>query len=153
VRAFYDISVRDGTTKTVFFDGSIHSRDMFLETVKAPSNIVCFFFRGRSEVPEAFAWLNALGGHTAFAHFSILKSAWGGAALEFGRMALDYWFSFNRADGSPLLHLILGTIPSVNRRAIRYVKALGFRSCGAIPNLVAGRNGLCAGDLVYYPRD
>lgn len=152
VRGFYECCERDGIAKTVFFDGTISSSDELLAAVQAPHNIVCFFFQRGYAVPVAFAWLNALGGHTAFAHFCILKCAWGDTARELGRMAINHWLSFPGPDG-PLIHLILGTIPAFNRRAVGYVKSIGFRSYGQIPKLVKGRSGLSAGELVYYVRD
>jgi len=136
----------------VFFDGSIDSRAKFLETAQAPTNLVVFLaYEGEK---CGFAWLNAFGRRSAFAHFCVLKAAWGEPARVLGDKVLEYWMSFTRNTGEPLFELILGTIPCVNRRAIRFVKDIGFESCGMIPKLVEGRDGrLHPGEIVYFLRD
>lgn len=152
VKGFYLGCVDDGTSETVFFDGSIDSPERFLETVQNPRALPVFLFvQGR---PAAFAWLNGFCRHSAFAHFCVMKWAWGELALEMGRKTIAYWLGFRRGSGAPLLHLIIGTIPSVNRRAVRFVAAIGFKVCGRIPKMIEGRDGnLHAADLVYLERN
>ena len=150
IRRLYEQLCEDGLAETIFVDGTIDSAETFLATVKSPRNlVVLIYFSGHL---SGFAWLNAIAGHSAFAHFALLKSVWGAQAREFGRQVIEYWMGFSRADGSPLIELLLGTIPAWNRRAIRYVRDIGFVSVGVIPKLIRGRDGLCSAEIVYYER-
>lgn len=141
----------DGLKDLVFFDGSIDTELQFIEAAKSPNNLTVVFIDGYSAV--GFAWLNAIGARSAFAHFCFLKRGWGRKALDVGHRTVDYWMAFKKQDGSPLLQVILGTIPTINQRALKYVFRLGFELCGSIPKMIEGRDGkLYAADLVYYER-
>ena len=101
----------------------------------------------------AFGWLNAFGVHSAFAHFCVLRSDWFQTA-ELGAQMLERWMSFTKPDGSPLLQLILGTIPVENQRAIRFVNRIGFKTCGMIPKLVVDQLGRFRdAELLYFERE
>lgn len=139
----------DGLVEGVFFDGSIHDWRTFIQAVKSPQNICIFFFH--ENIPMAFAWLNGLARHTAFAHFCVLRHAWGAHADEMGKMALNYWMSW---DGEAKIQTIMGTIPTQNRRALAYVRRIGFERCGTIPGLLKDRHGkFRSADIVYFSRD
>src|SRR5438477_10098487 len=103
------------TFRTVFYDGPVKDEESFLAVMQGPANAAVFAFSGDQII--GFAWLNGISGCHAFGHFCFLKQAWGEAATDAGRMILEYWLSFPKADGTPLLQVILGTVPVTNTLA------------------------------------
>lgn len=142
--------VKDGTAELVFFDGSINSPELFIEAIKSPANLsVVFFRKGR---PAGFAWINALTSHTGSAHFALRRFAWGEWGRMVGKATLNYWMDFN-VEGEPILQVILGILPAKNRRAVRFVADLGFKSSGQIPKMLMGRDGnFHTAQMMYYER-
>lgn len=126
--------MEEDTFRTVFYDGPIQDEDSFLAMLQSPSNAPVFAFRGDQII--GFAWLNGFSGSHAFGHFCFLKQAWGDAALEAGRMILEYWLSFPKEDGSPLLQVLIGSVPVTNTLAIAFVHNLGFKRAGSIPKML-----------------
>lgn len=116
--------------------------------MKEPANVPVFFFLGTD--PIGVAWLNHHSGTKAFAHFLFLRKAWGEHTLKAGRVGLEYWFSFKVGD-EPLFDVILGLIPSDNRRAIGFVRRLGFSVLGEIPKMFRFGDTL-SGTVVYLAR-
>jgi hypothetical protein len=64
-----------------------------------------------------------------------------------GKKLLDYWMRFDFID------VLIGRIPSFNKKALRFVKTLGFHQVGEIPclekNLVGDR---VSAVILYYSR-
>lgn len=117
--------------------------------MKQPANVPVFFFVGTD--PVGVAWLNNCNGGRAFAHFLFLKKAWGEIAGQAGKIGLDYWFSFKVGD-EPLFDVILGLIPSDNKRAVRYARRLGFSVLGDVPKMFRFDDVPHSGTVVYLAR-
>jgi len=122
------------TFDTVFYDGQIKTEWDFLEAMQRPVNVPVFVFKGME--PLGFAWLNGVSGNYAFAHFCMMRDAWGTESIEVGKLFLKYWMSFAQQSGAPLLELILGVIPGNNKQAHRFTEKLGFVRLGEIPMLL-----------------
>lgn len=117
----------------VFYDGQVVNPEGFMAVMKKPANVPVFFFRDTE--PLGVAWLNGLSGGIAFAHFCGLKAALG-STQKIGRLALNYWMSFARTDGGPLLSVILGITPDNNRLAVSFIRRIGFHPLGVIPGIL-----------------
>jgi len=147
----FDIMVREGTQKTVFYNGSVKTRESFLEFMKDTRNLPVFVMY--DNVISGIFWINGLHSNFAFAHFCLFKNAWGDVSKEIGHKVLEYWFSIPDKDGNSLFDLIIGIIPSFNKKAESYVRSLGFKKVGDIPNMIkTNSNHNSAAMLFYFER-
>lgn len=133
VRAVYQKIKLDGTFDTVFYDGSVRSEDEFFGLLRSPENYPIFILV--DGVIGGVAWFNDLFRNRATAHFCGFKEVWGKHSVEMGKAALDYWFSFTKKDGSPMLDVILGVTPSEFKHAIKFIQSLGFKIIGEVPKV------------------
>lgn len=108
----------------------------FFQLMQSPTNSVCLALTDTKE-PGMLAWLNSWGYNYAFGHFTGFKRSWG-ASQKFMKAILDYWFSFKRSSGEPILDLILGLTPKDNRLAIRAAQRAGFKIMATIDEVKFG---------------
>jgi RimJ/RimL family protein N-acetyltransferase len=130
---FANLCRDSGTFQTTFYEGHIKGAPDFIRVMQQPTNVPVFVFRGRE--PIGFAWLNGIAGNRAFAHFCMVKKNQGQVSFSACRMILDYWMSWQNA-GEPVLDVIIGVIPAVNKRANRFIEGLGFVRLGEIPGML-----------------
>lgn len=132
--------------RTVFYEGKVNNPAEFVDYIRRPENVAIFFFEG--DEPLAAGWLNAISDCRAFGHFCTLRGA-RGRAQYLGRLALAYWFT-----AFEWLRVVLGLISAENRLARRYVRQIGFREVGEIPDLIhdAYRGVRRPGVLTYFVR-
>ena len=71
----------------------------------------------------------------ALGNFLFFKSYWGTESAILGRTLLDGWFKE--------FDVIAGTTPELNHRAIHFVRGLGFREVGMIPDFSSYRRERC----------
>lgn len=139
----------EGTFQRVFYEGNVHTPYDFLEMMKRPGNLPIFVFRGVE--PVAFGWLNGLIGKRAFAHFCTLKTAWGRDALQACQLGLKFWMSFEDS-GDPIFDVLIGVIPSSNRKAIEFAERVGFTKLGEIPGMAEYMGDRVASTILYHSR-
>lgn len=146
VKAVYCQMAADGTLNTVFASGPIKSPAEFMSMMKSPTNLpVVLAISGRF---AGIGWLNGLEDNHAMAHFCFYKEHWGRRSFDLGKKLLNYWMGFN------LFDVLVGRIPSFNKRAIHFVERLGFRRVGEIPYLGKDLNGdRVSMSILYYSRD
>jgi len=118
----------------VLFGGDPFDADKFLKMMKSPNNLPVFVFRQGGQKPIGVAWVNGINKNYCFAHFFFLKESWGKESLDAGRTITRYWLSI----GECMFKVIIGNIPSVNRKAVHYVKKLGWTVLGEIPHMARG---------------
>jgi len=118
-------------TDTVFYGGEIHDSFSFVSMFRNKANLVNVVVNDSN--PVALSWLNEFGPNYAKGHFCFFADVWGNKTDEIGDMILDYWFDIP-AD----LDVIIGQVPAHNRRAIEFVKRIGFTELGTIPMLGHG---------------
>ncbi|MGX7950644.1 hypothetical protein [Oleidesulfovibrio alaskensis] len=152
-------------TRTVFHDGCIRSAQDFISMATSPA--VWFYgVYGPSDAEHctaqkraaAFFWLNAFSGRTAMIHFAVL---YGGLrhAEHIGRQVCGFLLGRRRhtacetpyADsgttpGTAPLDALMGLTPCRNRRALRFIRRLGFMPVATLPGAV--RQGTGYGDAV-----
>lgn len=130
----FEKMVSDRTTKVVFYNGKTRTVQDFIRLLKSPENNVVFGLVD-GEV-SGVAWLNEVNDNYGTAHFCIFKEAWGKCSTELGRAALNYWFSFKRDTGDPVLDVILGVTPSRYKNVLRFIESLGFKQIGEVPKVL-----------------
>lgn len=130
ILAIWDRMTAEGTSQTVFFDGTVKNGAQFLNIVKRASNIVYLGFADNDFA--GLFWINNIMNRRAFIHFCIMKAYWGRDALTFGKLALDVVGNIMTTDGIPLLQLVTGVTAASNVQVIRYAKSLGMIECGRI---------------------
>lgn len=134
LRGFWDQLVEDGTATIIFSDGLIDNAEDFVKYAKTNSNLPVFAFIDKKIV--GLAWLNSISGKHAFGHFAMLKNIWGKDTTEVGKEIIKYWFALPGVNGGPLFEVILGLVPTVNQRAIKYIQRIGFKTLGSIPSML-----------------
>jgi hypothetical protein len=141
----------EGKLSRVFLEGGVTTPEDLVEMFKKPSNLPVFAFRDRESI--GFGWLNGLAGDRAFAHFCMLEAARGREALRAMRLFLSYWMSLS-AGGEPIFDTLLGVIPAVNERAIRFVEKCGCVRVGEIPQMMrdAYTGERVSAIILYYSR-
>lgn len=132
IASIWDRMMDEGTAKTVFCDGKIKNAGHLIEFFKKDKNLVHVVCDDTGNI-EMVGWLNNFGDRTAQCHFNIFKRAWGRNSDELMKAVFRYWFNFKNDDG-PVLDVIMGMIPAVNRLAIRFCKRIGVKFIGEIPN-------------------
>lgn len=129
----------------VFYEGQIRSEDDFLSMMKSPANAPVFLLR--NGVAAGVAWLNGFSANLAYGHFCFL-AADDRDTVKMGKSIVSYWLSF------PQLEFVMGVIPSFNRRAIEFVKKLGFKEVGDVPQMIKNTYGedRAAAVILYLSR-
>lgn len=135
VRTFRDSDLRewwhrmqeDGSGEHVFRDGSIKTADEFLWQMKM--NPDCQLYVGLSDNdPAMISWLNYFQYHHCQAHFCAFKKFWGNPILiELGKMFIETFFRTQD------VHMIIGLAPADNFRARNYLKSIGAKELGMLP--------------------
>lgn len=120
----------DGTLDTVFPGGEILEPDDFLHFAKHGGWAMTFIYA--EDRLAGFAWLSHQQRGWALGNFALLKTVWGARAIEIGEMVLNLWFHMEHG-GEMLWQTIGGVTPSANRRAIAFIRRLGFTLVGEIP--------------------
>lgn len=141
--------MQEGSFQRVFYEGHINSPEDFLETMKRPANVPVFVFRGLE--PIGFGWLNGAISKRAFAHFCVLKTAWGKDSVQAGKLVVSYWMSFEN-EGEPVIDVLIGVIPQPNTRAIDYAQRVGFTHLGMIPGMAVYEGDRVASAILYFSR-
>lgn len=143
----------EGLVPIVFCQGSVKSPGDLLMIFKKPDNISVFVIDEDYTI-GGFAFLNGVSRNSAYVHFCFLKRMWGKKSTEAGGALLNYWFSIPGRSG-PLFDVLLGIIPETNRRAIRYIKRLGWTTLGVIPEICydAYRDQNMGGLVSYLARE
>lgn len=130
VIAGFDGLVSDGLVETVFPSGEITEPDDFLTFARSPGVLMTFIYA--REQLAGFSWLSHLQRNWALGNFALYRSVWGPKSTEIGKTMLNLWFHMEH-QGRLCWQTIGGITPSENRRAIAYIRRLGFTIIGEIP--------------------
>jgi len=138
----------EGTAEKVWLVGEVAGGDAFVEYMRMPGNLPIFFFEVANHKPLGMAWLNGISGNHAFVHHALLKASWGRLTDSIAHAAFRYWFGMT-ADQNGILDVIIGQTPSNNRKAVKFLKRVGFTVIGEIPKIAGGD----AMTISYLERD
>lgn len=129
----WDQLVRDGTAKIVFSDGEVSTSQEFITLCKSPANLPAIVYVDKE--CSGIGWINGLHKDRGFAHYAFFKSQWGLNTEGMARALINYWLYTDLPDGSPAfpLNMLIGQTPVWNRKAVRFLKRIGFTVVGELP--------------------
>lgn len=134
IKDYFNEMAKDNTHHTVFPAGNVQSKDQFIEFCQNPRNMNCFILS--AERLGGHAWINGIEDGRCMVHFSSLKWVRGPLVVKLGKDMIKWWFSLPDEDGNPLIYLMIGMIPSRNKRAQQFVKSLDFVKVGEVPQMM-----------------
>jgi RimJ/RimL family protein N-acetyltransferase len=137
--------------KVVFHGNPTMDLSQFISFFSSPNVALSFFcvIVDGVEYPAGMCWLTDIltaDGtiKTANGNFVFFKEYQKPSYTnEFGKIALDFWL--NRLK----LNVVVGMTPSDNRAALLYIKRLGFKEVGRIPNYAVLFGYVCDGVITY----
>lgn len=118
--------VEDGTAKIVFSEGEVTNAQEFITLCKNPANLPAIVYVDKE--CSGLGWVNGIHKDKAFAHYAFFKSSWGHHTEGMAKALLDYWFQ----DLFPF-NMLIGQTPVWNRKAVRFLKRIGFAVLGELP--------------------
>jgi RimJ/RimL family protein N-acetyltransferase len=130
--ALYDRILRESLDDVLFYDGTIETRDEFVEYMKSDKTVFVCAFRvhGESCEPAGVLWVNQFEKYTAQGHFVFFKEFWGtGWPQKIGRL-------FCKEITSRMYPTLIGVVPTFNKAANHFCKEIGMHKVGTIPNMV-----------------
>jgi hypothetical protein len=122
IHGFYDILDEEGS-RDVVFGSPKYDKEGFVKMLKSPRNLPVFIYDSEDQTALGLAWIN---GHLKIA--TVKRKT-----IQMGQAVMRYWFALGGDD--PVIDVIVGNIPSSNKRAIRYVQRLGWTVLGEIPQI------------------
>lgn len=125
--------LKGGFVETVFYGGDVMTHADFVAFARSDFNhFYAMTFNGEI---EACAWLNSFEGRTARVHFSSLHGCKPGHSVKHG-INFTRWVLSAPDPANPeinWLNTLCGLTPASNRLALRFIKRLGFKRLGEIP--------------------
>ncbi|MHB8123110.1 MAG: GNAT family N-acetyltransferase [Desulfuromonadaceae bacterium] len=131
----YRLMVKEETATAVFCSGAVKTETDFVAACQSKGTYTVVILKNDGQ-PAAIIWLKDFCLNHAYGHFCFFKSVWGKQTIDAGRMALDHFFHFARPDGKGLLHVLIGVFPGKNKKALEFVRKLGFTIVGTIPKMI-----------------
>jgi len=129
IMGLYKRTETEGTCETVFCDGSINSKEEFLFAMKYGENEL---YVVAENTIKGFVWLNRFESRLARIHFCFFKEAWGDT-VRLGKFINSTLINMKDKDGEFLLDMILGYLPTSNRKTLSFLKRIGGQVVGEIP--------------------
>lgn len=151
----YNRLKEDNLYEIVFHDNHHMSLNQFITFFTSGVAPLAFFcvIKDGMEIPAGLCWLTDIATHGggvkkangSFCFFDEFQSP--EYTNPLGQMAIDYWLNVLG------VHIVYGVTPSNNRPALIYIKRLGFKEVGRIPNYCYLTGNTCAGVITYIDRD
>jgi hypothetical protein len=151
----YDMMESDGVVDTVFRDGTIRSREDFLQSVVSGYNLLYLVTAGDNPEPAFVCWLNNLNGKMAMMHWSCFSRFWGDCSDDVGKFAIDKLIHMKDMEGRYILDVLIGLIPISNERAIDFSQRVGGTLAAVVPHAAyhAEIDETIDAVLVHYTRE
>ena len=151
IMELYTRMEKDGTAPTVFSDGAINNADEFLAIMKNGNNMLYVIFVDGER--SGVIWLNRFEARFARCHWCLFSNQWGEHSVEIGRYTLQTIIRDKAPDGSYFQDMLMGIIPSSNKRAIEYCEKCGGTIQGEIPFAALSEGKSVSGTVIYYTRE
>jgi RimJ/RimL family protein N-acetyltransferase len=145
----------DDLYEIVFHDNPKMSLNQFITFFTSGLAHLAFFcvIENEVEVPAGLCWIcdivshegGTRKGNVSFCFFKEFQNP--KYTNDLGRMALEYWMNVLQID------LIYASTPVDNRLSVMYVKRVGFKEVGRIPNYCFFQGNTCASMIIYIDRD
>jgi len=139
----FELMQRDKTADVVFYDGLIKTPYDFIAFVKSQGRNF-FITYGDKKDKLACGWIDTIKHRTANAHFSFFSGAFGKNAFAVGKHTVVSVMSIYG------LEMLIGLIPSFNRRAIKVCVRYGAVILGEMPCGSIDKNGESLPTTVLY---
>ncbi|MBU1002383.1 MAG: hypothetical protein KKE73_07650 [Proteobacteria bacterium] len=137
---------REGMQRTLFYDGGVASSQEFTRFASDPARL--FYAVVVDQSPVALFWLDGWSGQAAFIHFAVFRRAQGQAARIIGRYVTGWLLRAEREGGGPLVRTLIGLTPDTHPLAVRFVRDLGFRILGRVPQVLSLADGRTVAAIV-----
>lgn len=124
---FYDRICEQEIDQLVFHDGSIITKQEWVESVKSNGTLFWAVYTSAFVDPVGLIWVNRMEKTSCEGHFVFFKEHWGtdipkNAGRKFLTMIVKHF------------PVVMGVIPSWNKCAIKYCLDIGMTKLGKIPN-------------------
>jgi len=116
----------EGSIQYIFRSGEIHTPEDFIRTFKYGTNRL--YISLIDDKIAAIVWLSDISGRRASIHFNALKWCWGKKVRDEGKYVLDTL--------STVWDCLIGITPVDNPLACRFIKQIGMKPLGVMPNMV-----------------
>jgi hypothetical protein len=144
IAMLYNLMQRDGTDKTIFWDGQVKNNRDFIRFMKS-SGIVLFVAKDDSNLLGC-GWLTNFEHRSARAHFCIFAEGWP-RSVDIGKKLVEKAIASLELDG------IIGFIPECNNKAIQFAVKCGAKVIGYLPFGSFNENGDTIGTAtIFYAR-
>ena len=131
---YFDLLEADGLASTLFYDGSVKTRQEFIDLASSSNILLGVVIDKCRNQPAGHFHLSNFSGQTASFHFSILRAYHGGETLNIARDTLHQVFDIRRPSGQALVTTLIGYTPVKNKLAIRLLKRVGFQKVYILPD-------------------
>lgn len=145
ISSVYDRIMEDGLLGSLFYDGTVRSREDFLKEV-SQDGVLPFAVMDGKEV-AAFCWLNHLTVGAARAHYVVFREYWGRHTREMGKHLFRYILS-RKDERGYLFDCIYGITPENNPLAWRAAVKSGWEKVGYLPSFCRMADGTSVGGVI-----
>ena len=163
IMELYDRMVADNVAETIFFDGQVTSREVWLDSVISGRNALYVVlvrdreggpFGDETIEPAAACWLNNFNGKAAEMHWCVFSKFWNNGSAALIRFAADKLIHM-RNDEEYVFDVLLGIIPVTNKRAIAMIQKAGAVADYVVPNAlyIYREEKSVDGVLIHWTRD
>lgn len=132
IKRIWERMIDDGAVSKVFYAGEIDTFEKFILYLKSPRTFPFFIFN--DDRIDAMVWCTSVRGKSALLHFNVFRSGYGKGA-ELANAAFTHIFNLQSPKGERVINTIRGETPFFNRLACRYLKTIGMRILGEIPDM------------------
>jgi len=132
VMGLYEQMEMDGTSETVFYDGSVMGAHDFLRTMKH-GNTRLFVVSLEREVAGVI-WLTDFEARRAAFHFCFFSNAWDSDLVFVGTECVSEILNMQNGSGEPIFDALTGIVPEFNKKAIAWCEKMGFEVLGILPS-------------------
>ena len=123
--------VEEGLLESLFYDGTVNSRDHFLDVVLRPGTLP-FVVMCKEQI-AALTWLNCIEGRAARVHFVIFRKFWGRKTHRRIGWNLYRYILSRQDEAGYLFDCLYGVTPETNLLAWRAAIKCGWKLAGTIP--------------------
>ena len=128
----WDRLLESGTTKTVFYDGSVNTHHEFRDVVRRDCNE--FFITYYDGKPACAAWVNDRRERSGRIHFFVFKPYWGRKRDELPKSVMVARYTAAMLVRSMPFDVLYGFTPVRNVLACKFIQKVGAVPVGILPH-------------------
>ena len=151
ILGLYERMELDGTAPVVFSDGEIREAKGFLSAMKSGLNALYVIYVDEEE--SGIIWLNRFEARFARCHWCLFSNQWGEQSIAIGTETLRIIISIKDQNENFMWDMLMGIVPSSNKRAVEYCEKCGGAISGEIPFASMSEGKSVNGTIIYYTRE